>query len=220
MIKTSINLPRKRRLDISLVKSREQSGKKPLVPSLGQIRRIRKGNKLSRFFRYIFEHEKIKKIFGANIGFLIIASTLLPQNNFDYSKDFQTVNSQTPVFKTEKGVRYPTNYVRVTQGYKFFHPGIDFDGITGDPVFPISKGFVEAVSYSPYAYGNAILINHGQNLTSLYAHLSKIEVSIKQEVDINTKIGEIGTSGRAYGDHLHLEVREDQIPINPFTLLR
>lgn len=219
MIKLSLNLPQKRRLDIRLVKSRGQVEEKPLVPSIAEIRRIRKGNKFSRFFRYLFENDKIRKIFGANIGFLIIASTLLPQNNFDYTSNGQNINSDTPVFKTEKGVRYPLDQIRITQGFSFFHPGIDLDGITGDSVYPISKGFVEAISYSPYAYGNAILINHGQNLTSLYAHLSKIEVYKSQEVDINTKIGEVGSSGRAYGDHLHLEIRENQVPINPFSLL-
>jgi murein DD-endopeptidase MepM/ murein hydrolase activator NlpD len=80
-------------------------------------------------------------------------------------------------------------------------------------------GFVEEISYSRLAYGNAVIVNHGNKITSLYAHLSKIEVEKGQEVNIETKLGEMGATGRAWGDHLHLEIRDHGYPINPFSVL-
>ena len=80
-------------------------------------------------------------------------------------------------------------------------------------------GIVEAIDQSKYAYGNAILINHGNEITSLYAHLSKIEVGVNQEVTIETEVGKMGATGHASGDHLHLEIRDHGKPINPLSLL-
>jgi len=96
---------------------------------------------------------------------------------------------------------------------------VDFDGVTGDPIHPIMDGRVEAINYSKYAYGNAVLIDHGDNITSLYAHLSKILIKPNQEVTTDTIIGEMGSTGRSSGDHLHLEIRDSGKPFNPLTAL-
>lgn len=121
--------------------------------------------------------------------------------------------------KTEKHIQYPLGRVQVNQGYSFFHPGIDFEGITGEAVLPIMAGEVEMVQYSNFAYGNAVIIRHGENYSSLYAHLSKIYVEKGQKVDLKTIIGEVGSTGRSTGDHLHLEIRENGRQINPFSML-
>ena len=220
MIQISINLPTKRRLDLTLVKDRKREDDTPLFPNLGKIRRTKKGNKFSRIFRHIFENKKIKKALGINFALLTIASSFFTTANPDlFNESEDTSISTVLVLTTKKSVRYPLDHVHVTQGYKFYHPGIDFDGITGEPVYPIIDGMVEATQYSNYAYGNAILIDHGDNVTSLYAHLSKILVQNNQEVDINTVIGTVGATGRSSGDHLHLEIRENGYPINPTTVL-
>ena len=68
-------------------------------------------------------------------------------------------------------------------------------------------------------YGNAILINHGSGFLSLYAHLSKILVKKDDIVTNQTVIGKIGATGRAFGDHLHLEIYENGKTINPLSVL-
>jgi murein DD-endopeptidase MepM/ murein hydrolase activator NlpD len=220
MIRLSINLPNKRRLDLTLVKRRSNSLDDPLVPDLGKILRARKGSKISRYFRHVFEHKNIRKIFGANMAVAIVASSFLPlKPGFEGDFEQNIVSVRTTNLTTEKGVRYPVQNIKITQGYKLFHPGIDLDGKTGDLVYSIMAGKVLAVSYSRYNYGNAIIIDHGNNLTSLYAHLSRIHVNKGQEVTTKTIIGEIGASGRASGDHLHLEIRDHNYPINPFSIL-
>jgi murein DD-endopeptidase MepM/ murein hydrolase activator NlpD len=187
---------------------------------MGKIRRARKGSKVSRFFTHIFEHKNIKRIFGANIALAIIATSFIPTTSTFAEEPEQNIISAKKVsLTTETGLRYPVDEVRVSQGYSFFHPAIDFDGITGDPIYPVMGGFVEAISFSNYAYGNAIIVNHGDGISTLYAHLSKIFVDSNQEVTTKTVIGEMGATGRAYGDHLHFEAHDHGRPIYPYSVL-
>lgn len=216
----SINLPTKRRLDLQLVKKRKSVNVTPLFPDLGKIRRMRRGNKISRFFRHIFEHNKIQKILGANLALLAIASTFLPTSH-PFTEEIQesTITQAPTVFKTEIAIQYPVEFVKITQGYRFYHPAIDLDGITGDPIRPIMSGRVEGIQYSQSGYGNAVLVDHRESIMSFYAHLSKIFVSKDQEVTTSTILGEMGATGRAYGDHLHLEIYKNGKPINPLNFL-
>ena len=219
MLSVSFNLPMYR-LGIQIVKRRGPGVLGPILSDLEDIKNIKKGHKVSRLFRHIVENIKIKKILGANLALALIATSLIPAKAFSESDQQDNIVVENTIkLTTEKLVQYPLKKVRITQGYKAFHPGIDFDGVTGDDVYPIKPGRVEVISRSRYAYGNAIIVNHGQNTTSLYAHLSKIFVSEGQEVSFNTVLGEVGATGRAFGDHLHLEVRLSGHPVSPYTLL-
>lgn len=193
---------------------------KPLFSLLSEIKKIKNGSRVSRFFRIIFEQKKVKKILGANIALMVLATSFIPKDTLGNEEpETSIIVGENLPLVTEKGIQYPVEKVIITQGFRLFHPGIDLDGITGDTIKPIKAGRVEAVSKSKYAYGNAVIVDHGNNLSSLYAHLSKIEVEEGQEVTINTKVGEMGATGRAYGDHLHLEIRDHGIPINPTSIL-
>jgi len=216
----SINLSKRRRLDLQLVKKRNVVKNTPLFPDLGEIRRTRRGNKISRFFRHIFEHNKIQKILGTNLAILALTSTLFPANH-PFSEEIQeaAIVQAPTVFTTEIAIQYPVEFVKVTQGYRFYHPAVDLDGLTGDPIFPIMSGKVEGVQYSKNDYGNAVLVGHREGILSFYAHLSKIFVGKDQEVTTSTVLGEMGATGRAYGDHLHLEIFQNGKPINPLTFL-
>ena len=220
MLQVSLNLPTRHRLDMSLTKSRKNPKEKPLLPDLGEIRSAKKGNKLSLFFRHIFEHKKIKKLLGTNLALAVIASSLFPSRiNFQDSFDVATIVAPELIFTTERPVRYPIEKIKITQGYKPFHPGLDFEGETGDSVYPVMAGEVEDISRSRVGYGNAVIVNHGGDMTSLYAHLSQIKVEKDQNVTTDTIIGEMGSSGTSSGDHLHLEIRESGSPVNPYSIL-
>lgn len=157
---------------------------------------------------------------GTNLALFVFASSLLPASTIATDEAQQAVISpETPPLVTERVIQYPTDPVVVTQGYSLFHPALDLDGLTGDEIRPIKAGRVEAISRSKYAYGNAIVVDHGNEITSLYAHLSKILVSVGQEINTNSVIGLMGATGRAFGDHLHLEVRDNGKPVNPLLIL-
>lgn len=210
------------RVDIHLVKRREAfRGEESIIPSIRKIAKTKNGNKISRFFRHVFEHKHVKRFLGGNIAFLIIATSFAPTvgSQANVVQAESVVSTVDVKIKTERHIQYPIGNVQINQGYSFFHPGIDFEGLTGEAVLPVMAGEVEMVQYSNFAYGNAIIIRHGDNYSSLYAHLSKIYVQKGQKVDLKTIIGEVGSTGRSTGDHLHLEIREDGRPINPLMML-
>ncbi|OGM09558.1 hypothetical protein A2159_00220 [Candidatus Woesebacteria bacterium RBG_13_34_9] len=218
MVKASFNLLTRYRLEVRLIKRRKDLDEIPLIPNLGKVFRARKGSKVSRFFTQIFEHSMIKRFFGINLVLLSLVSSILPTNKLVfYGNDSEILESPT-IFSTEEGVRLPIKELKVTQNYRFFHPGVDLDGKTGDAIFPIMAGKVEKVEYSRFGYGKSIIISHGSGATSLYAHLSKIDVGGGEEVTKETKIGEMGSSGHASGDHLHIEIRENGKSINPLSV--
>ena len=99
------------------------------------------------------------------------------------------------------------------------HHGVEFLNKFGTPVHAAADGVVvfagadkEAV-YSPWAnfYGNVIVIQHENDLFTLYAHLSAINIQAGQPVKMGKKIGEVGQSGVATGSHLHFEVRHGDV---------
>jgi murein DD-endopeptidase MepM/ murein hydrolase activator NlpD len=221
MIKSSINLPFGRRLDFNLVKDRR--GKDDLLlPEIKSWIKIRKGNKVSRIFSKIFEKKRIRGVLGKNLLFIMLTTAVIPQSlhaQTELPETKQYIESPL-VIETKAGVDYPVKTTRITQNYGLFHPGIDFDGVTGDPIYPITVGRVDKIEYSKFGYGSHIYIDHGNGTKSLYAHLSKIYVSEGDIVSTDTVLGAMGATGRAFGDHLHLEVYENEKRINPLTLLQ
>lgn len=218
MIQISIHLPTRYRLDLKLVKKRKPLDSESLKINFGEVSRSRKGNKLSRFFRLAFENKKIKKLTVSSLAALVYVSSFVPAKASDFENITESVIQPPIVLETEKSVQYPLENVSITQKHSFFHPAIDLDGVTGDPIYPIKDGIVEKVETLHFGYGKYIVISHG-NLKSLYAHLSKIEVSVGQEVIKSDKIGELGATGWSNGDHLHLEIYENGKNINPLNVL-
>lgn len=102
------------------------------------------------------------------------------------------------------------------------HPGIDFDGVTGDPVIVASDGRVTHAARAPRGYGGyglLVVIDHGNGVESLYAHLSRIDVALGAPVVVGQSVGAIGTTGRSTGSHLHFEIRRDGVPVDPATFV-
>lgn len=102
------------------------------------------------------------------------------------------------------------------------HPGIDIDGITGDPVTAAAPGTVVGAGGAPPGldgYGTIVAIDHGGGLLTLYAHLSRVDVATGQHVDTGQLLGAIGMTGIATGDHLHFEVRVNNVPVDPMIFL-
>lgn len=179
-----------------------------------------KGSRISRLFRRVFENNKIHKVLGLNLAALFLSTSLIQYPFNEIAATEEDFVTQAPfVLETKKSVQYPLPNIKINQGYRMYHPGLDLDGDTGDPVHPVMDGTVEAINYSKYAYGNAILINHGNDITTLYAHLSKILVKANDEVTTDTIIGEVGSTGHSTGPHLHLEIRDSGKPFNPLTVL-
>jgi murein DD-endopeptidase MepM/ murein hydrolase activator NlpD len=99
------------------------------------------------------------------------------------------------------------------------HEGLDFSAETGTPVVAAADGVVLSATYHP-EYGNLIEVDHGQGLTSRYAHLSRMDVTPGALVKRGGRLGAVGSTGRSTGPHLHFEVRMLGVAQNPAQFLK
>lgn len=95
-----------------------------------------------------------------------------------------------------------------------YHAGVDFYGLKGRPVIAAAAGEVVFVDELTVR-GKFIVIDHGRGVFTAYAHLSKTLVEPGQTVKAGEKIGEVGTTGRSQGNHLHFEVAVGGVSVEP-----
>lgn len=107
----------------------------------------------------------------------------------------------------------------ISQGYKSYHKAVDISNRAGGPIMAADSGTVVAAGWDASGYGNRIMIDHGNGTVTLYAHLSVLQVNIGQRVNRGDVIGQMGSSGRSTGTHLHFEIRQGGIFLNPLSAL-
>lgn len=182
------------------------------------------GHRISRILRYLFENKKTKKILGFNLAAVVLFTGVIGSPISAFSDNPQAeitaINPNIIQLTTDHSVRIPLDSFEVSQGYHLFHRAVDLNGELGEPVYPIMDGVIEDTFYNRFSYGNHVVINHGSGFKSLYAHLEKIVVEKDEEVDKNTVIGTVGSTGLATGSHLHLEVYDNDRAFNPLTILK
>ncbi len=105
-----------------------------------------------------------------------------------------------------------------TGGGGEFHPGLDFKGPMGAPIYAAARGTVSFVGQRS-GYGNCVEIDHGNGLVTRYAHMSGFRTVLGKAVVPGEQIGLIGSTGRSTGPHLHFEVRIGDRPVNPRPFL-
>jgi murein DD-endopeptidase MepM/ murein hydrolase activator NlpD len=104
-------------------------------------------------------------------------------------------------------------------GRPAMHTGLDFRAATGDPVRATANGKVVSAGWSG-GYGRMVEIDHGNGLSTRYGHLSEIGVKVGDQIKIGQVIGEVGSTGRSTGPHLHYETRIDGEAVDPQKFLR
>jgi len=106
-------------------------------------------------------------------------------------------------------------------GYMPSHLGLDIQADEGEPIYAAGAGIVTmAQSGWNYGYGNVVQIDHGNGYVTVYAHLSVINVSKCTPVGQGTVIGAAGSTGNAFGAHLHFEVRIGGANVNPYSIVQ
>lgn len=121
----------------------------------------------------------------------------------------------------------PLEFSRVTSGFATrFHPilqnwrahnGVDYSAPVGTPVRSVAEGVVE-FSGRQSGYGNVVQVRHAGGKSTLYAHLSRIDVALGQRVDQGHVLGGVGATGWATGPHLHFEFRINGLVQDPLTV--
>jgi murein DD-endopeptidase MepM/ murein hydrolase activator NlpD len=99
-----------------------------------------------------------------------------------------------------------------------FHAGIDIRAARGTPVYAPAPGTVIQAGHVQ-DYGTRIIVNHGQDVRTLYGHLSKLNVHSGQRVERGALIGYTGNTGRSSGPHLHYEIVVRGRAVNPRAYL-
>jgi murein DD-endopeptidase MepM/ murein hydrolase activator NlpD len=100
-----------------------------------------------------------------------------------------------------------------------FHRGVDISAEYGTRIIAPADGIVRFADFMN-GYGRAVMIDHGNGITTLYGHLSGFAVTPGQLVRRGDAVGYVGQSGRSTGPHLHYEVRIFNTPVNPYKYLR
>ncbi len=158
------------------------------------------------------------------VGINIISDKLVDQNPTNQSIQIKDPTTGEVVKEIKPTIVWPTKGVITlefgeTSMYQIFHTGIDIAGKLNDPVNPAMDGTILYAGEIFWGYGKHIIIDHGNNITTVYAHLNKIYVYKGQKVTTDTVIGLQGQTGWATGPHLHFETRLYGIPVNPRVFL-
>lgn len=160
------------------------------------------------------DYEKVA-IIDPNSPELLAALVALPPT-LTNAQSIQSNPATGPIWPING--RVTTNFGVPHRPYQSVHTGMDISdgkhsGVT--PIKPFRAGKVIETIKSKSGYGNHVIIDHGNGVTSIYAHLYSIKVNIGQEVDTNSIIGFEGSTGMSTGTHLHFEVRVNGKAANP-----
>lgn len=100
------------------------------------------------------------------------------------------------------------------------HTGIDFGAASGTPIYATGNGKAVKVVLKKTGYGRHVVIDHGFGYHTLYAHMSKVEVKVGEEIKRGEIIGRVGSTGTSTAPHLHYEVIHNKKKVNPLPFCR
>lgn len=222
--KINIELPKYRlQMHVRLVKRRKPllQVDEPLIIKPSKVnKRYRTGTMVGKLARYFTGHKNIRKIFASGFAVFTAAMILVPRPQSIQAEASENliVEAETTL-ATEKSMIYPVGKVIINQGYNVFHRAIDLGGPLGTSIKPIMDGVVSYAGWDRSGYGNLVVLLHKNGIESYYAHLSKITVKTGDTVNTNTEIGKMGATGHATGVHLHLEILQNGVSLNPLSVL-
>lgn len=181
-------------------------------------------NRLSRLIRTKIERVSTAELIGIPlIALVFLAAVVVPQteagleNTAIYFDSQETTTITTPM--TDSRFRWPLATFGLSQYYSGGHQGLDMTNPAGTPIYPIAPGKVITSTSLFNGYGKHVIIDHGNGMTAIYAHMSRIEVITGQVVGKMTELGTVGATGWATGNHLHFEILQDGIALNPMEVL-
>lgn len=168
----------------------------------------------------LIEANRITDVTSLPTGTLIF----IPGANAKIAVGVQPLNTHDGISPGTPRLGWPlhgpiTSSYAPRKGRKRRHEGIDIDGHRGDTIVAAAAGKVTTAGKGR-GYGKMVVIDHGNGLTTLYGHASKLLVRKGEKVRTGEPIAQVGRTGNARGTHLHFEVRQGGKSINPMPLLR
>lgn len=126
-----------------------------------------------------------------------------------------TANMQGGIWPTK------SRYISSPYGWRGsdFHTGTDIAGKGGDAIYAYKSGLVTFSGWNASGYGYLVKVDHGNGISTWYAHCSKLLVSAGDTVEQGQTIALMGSTGRSTGNHLHFEVRINASPVNSYNYI-
>jgi murein DD-endopeptidase MepM/ murein hydrolase activator NlpD len=198
-------------------------GKLQVLLSTALTTKSEDGSGLGIFLRTKIKRPSFLQLVGVNLaGLAFVGAVAIPQTQDAVASLEVTAVTQKNVIVVENVpsvFQWPMKQFGISQGFSYFHPGMDLTDPLGTPIYAIGDGVVTWTKWLPGGYGLHVLVTHSDGVQSLYAHLRKVTVKEGQGVTKNTEIGEMGLTGHTTGSHLHIEVYQDGSPANPIEVL-
>ncbi|MEO1221825.1 MAG: M23 family metallopeptidase, partial [Pseudomonadota bacterium] len=157
--------------------------------------------------------ERFRELFASWTTLDNMNSTQQDESVTVFERPTVAVPSLTPVNGARMTSRFGMRNHPVRGGRRM-HKGIDLAAPTGTPVYATADGIVGLARWGR-GYGLYIKIDHGADLETRYAHLSRLAVAAGDRVEKGEVIGYVGSTGWSTGPHLHYEVRVDGVAVNP-----
>jgi len=201
-------------LELLSYKIAESSGinLKSFKKTINQNINMHKDSEVISMSESLFDNKKYKVI-DNKIKNLDDSYVFLEQVYYKKNSENQTYPSGIPIKNGSRSSNFGWRIDPFTK-IKTFHEGADFVAKTGEPILAAAGGFV-IFAGSHYQYGKMIDIDHGNGLSTRYAHAHKLLAKVGQLVLPGEKIALVGSTGRSTGPHLHYEVRMNNTPRNP-----
>lgn len=204
-----------------------------ILPVSGLAHKIKKGDTLAKIAKLynttadkIIEFNKLK----ADGSDLVVGEEILVPNGVKpapvvvapvYRPPSGAIPSASSGLPSTSGYLWPTAVRRITQYFGWRHTGVDIAGPVGTPVYATRAGtIIKSQCGWNGGYGCYTIIDHGNGLTSLYGHSSRLLVDVGEEVTQGQTIMLMGSTGRSTGSHLHFEIRRNGARANPLSYIR
>lgn len=203
-----------------------------ILPVAGVSHTVKKGDTLASVAKkYSAEEQAILDFpfndvpddFSLKVGqLLIVPDGSPPEAPVRPRPQYLAKGPSSPAFNAPGGAQFiwPAGG-SITQYYAWYHPGVDIAN-RGAPGIAAADGGTVVIAGWPdgYGYGNRVVLDHGNGYRSMYTHLSNVYVSVGQNVSRGQLVGQMGSTGRSSGIHLHLEIHYKGVPINPLAILK
>lgn len=175
---------------------------------------------ISKFFRKTFEHKRTRKAISAALTLLVMGfgqmSNLLASET--QATEVSLISQPESQLITQTTLEKPLDG-RLAQGFNGFHRGIDILDPVGTPIKSIADGVIIEASFGRLGWGNTVVVQHANGLSSRYAHMDKINMIVGDQINKDQVLGTVGMTGWTTGPHLHLEVYQNGRAIDPAAVL-
>lgn len=180
-------------------------------------------NRLSRLLSHKLEGKSVAELVGIPLaGIAFAAAVVVPQTEAGFASTelyFDSRETTVNAVVAPARFRWPFPTFGISTFFSFGHPGLDLTSPKGTPVYPIGDGKVILTATILNGYGKHVIVEHPDKMISLYAHLSSIKVENGQHVTKETELGGVGATGWATGNHLHMEIYQKGVALNPMEIL-